>query len=188
MELTTKQQTQLLQLARGAIKDLFRKPEVQFETYAADPAFRLHAGAFVTITQLGELRGCIGFIVADKELYKTIYEAAQLAASEDPRFPPVNEGEVDGLSIEISVLSPPEPLGSYDEIVIGKHGLIVREGFASGLLLPQVPVEHNMDRDEYLTAICRKAGLPANRWREKQLELQAFTAHVFSEDDKETEV
>lgn len=188
MELTLEQKQQLLRLARGAINDLFRTPEVQLDEYAADPAFRLHAGAFVTITQLGELRGCIGFVVADKELYKVIYEAAQLAAAEDPRFPPVTESEVDGLSIEISVLSPPEPIDSYNEIEIGKHGLIVREGFASGLLLPQVPVEHNMDRDEYLTAICRKAGLPANRWREKQLELQAFTAHVFSEDDKETEV
>ncbi len=148
----------------------------------AEGVFDTLSGCFVTLHAHGDLRGCIGFIKAVEPLRNTIEEAAILAATEDPRFPPVNAREWHHVSIEISVLTPPFDMESYDDIVVGKHGLIVREGYRSGLLLPQVPVEHGMDRDEFLDALCRKAGLPPKLWTQKQLKLQAFTAEVFSEE------
>jgi AmmeMemoRadiSam system protein A len=150
--------------------------------YDEYPSFGQQAGAFVTLTKDGDLRGCIGFITSSDPLFQTVMSAARYAAAEDPLFSPVDKSELDKLKLEISILSPPVPISSYDEIEVGKHGLIVKEGYNSGLLLPQVPVEHNMDKDEYLTAICRKAGLPANLWKEKELNLEVFTAQVFSEE------
>ena len=110
-------------------------------------------------------------------------EAAVQASQKDPRFSPVRQSELKNLSIEISILSEPFPLKSYDEIEIGKHGLILEEKGRRGLLLPQVPVEHNMNREQYLDSICRKSGFPADYWRTKQLKLSGFTATVFSEEE-----
>jgi AmmeMemoRadiSam system protein A len=102
---------------------------------------------------------------------------------DDPRFPPVVKSEVNNLSIEISILSEPFILKSYDEIEIGKHGLILNENGRRGLLLPQVPVEHNMNCDQFLNALCQKAGFQGNYWKTKQLNLSAFTASVFGDKD-----
>ncbi len=138
-------------------------------------------GAFVTLHKRGRLRGCIGFIEAEKPLYKTIMEAAVLAASEDPRFSPVKASELGDLELEISVLSVPEPCSTYEEIELGKHGLIMRQKYYRGLLLPQVPVEHHMNKEEYLTAICEKSGAPGDLWKREKINLLKFTALVFSE-------
>jgi AmmeMemoRadiSam system protein A len=149
----------------------------------AEGVFDSMSGCFVTLHKHGELRGCIGFIKGVEPLRKTIREAALLAAKEDPRFSPVTAHEWKHISIEISILSPPFDMPDYESIVLGKHGIIVREGYRSGLFLPQVPIEHNMDKDEFLTALCKKAGLPPRLWTQKQLNLQAFTAEVFSEEE-----
>jgi len=93
--------------------------------------------------------------------------------------------EMKNIAIEISVLSEPFQLNSYDEIEIGKHGLILEEKGRRGLLLPQVPVEHHMGKDQYLDAICQKTGFPAGYWRDKLLKLSGFTATVFSEEEME---
>ena len=140
---------------------------------------------FVTLTKNGQLRGCIGYIESDEELTKTIMDAAFQAAFHDPRFMPLSEDEFQDISLEISILSEPFVLNSYEDIVLGKHGLILEESGRKGLLLPQVPIEHGMDRDAYLSALCNKAGLYEDYWREKQLRLKAFTANVFSEKDEE---
>jgi AmmeMemoRadiSam system protein A len=103
------------------------------------------------------------------------------------RFNPVTEEEIDELEIEISVLSKPFPMKSYDDIEVGKHGLILEEGVFRGVLLPQVPVEHNLDKEQFLTALCNKAGLPAEYWRERKLNILMFTANVFSEKEMEKE-
>lgn len=181
MELSLEEKSILLEAARNSITSIFTGQEIPDPNYKNHPVFKSHAGAFVTLTENNRLRGCIGYIVSDQPLFQTVCEAAVHAAQNDPRFHPLSESELSKISIEISVLSEPFPLNSYDEIEIGKHGLILEEKGRRGLLLPQVPVEHNMDKEQYLDAICQKSGFHASYWRDKQLILSGFTATVFSE-------
>lgn len=181
MEISKKEKDILLSAARNTIKALFYDTDINPPDYEKHPLLASHSGAFVTLTIGGNLRGCIGYIIGDKPLFETICDAATNAAMNDPRFPQLSEDELGKIKIEISILSEPFPLDSYDDIELGKHGLILEEGGRRGLLLPQVPVEHNMDLDEYLSAICNKTGLPPYYWRENELKLDAFTATVFSE-------
>lgn len=185
MELSTEEKKILLKAARTAIKSIFTGEEILSIDYEKYPALKSNAGAFVTLTEFGRLRGCIGYIISDKPLYETVCDAAINAAQNDPRFPPLRESELDSISIEISILSEPFPLNSYDEIVLGKHGLILEEKGRRGLLLPQVPIEHNLNKEQYLDAICQKAGFPAGYWKTKQLKLSGFTALVFNEKELE---
>ena len=187
MEIRVEEKKILLAAARESIKSLFTNEKVKKADYTEHPVLNLSAGAFVTLTKGGKLRGCIGYIISDDPLFETVCNAAIQAAEFDPRFQSVSESEVDKLSIEISVLSPPFPLNSYDEIEIGKHGLILEEKGRRGLLLPQVPIEHHLDKEQYLDAICQKAGFPQKYWITKQLKLKAFTATVFSEEEVEKE-
>ncbi len=136
-------------------------------------------GAFVTLKQNGQLRGCIGRLDAAAPLRDTIAQMAQAAAFEDPRFPSLTLEEFEGLDIEISILSPIEPCPDTDLIEIGRHGLIMRSGGRSGLLLPQVPVEWGWGRQEFLQHTCRKAGLPADAWQNPGTEIFWFEAEVF---------
>lgn len=183
MELDKSEKEILLKAARDSINSSFQKIVIEKPDYEKHPVLKLHAGAFVTLTQFGTLRGCIGYIIGDRPLFDTVCEAAIQAAQDDPRFSPVRKSEVKNISIEISILSPPFPLKSYDEIEIGKHGLILEESGKRGLLLPQVPVEHHMNREQYLDAICQKTGFSRGYWKTKQLLLSGFTATVFSEED-----
>ena len=137
-------------------------------------------GAFTTLHLQGRLRGCIGYVIPTHSLYRTVAETAQAAAFDDPRFRPVTVEEAPHLSVEISVLSPPQPIRPED-VVPGVHGLIVSQGGRRGLLLPQVPVEWHWDRDTFLAQTCLKAGLPSDAWRQ-DVDLQAFTAEVFGDE------
>ncbi len=103
------------------------------------------------------------------------------AALHDPRFPPVHAGEVQDIEIEISVLSPLVPVMDIAEIEVGRDGLVISLGRASGLLLPQVASERNWDRETFLDQTCVKAGLPAGSWRREDVTILRFTAEVFSE-------
>jgi AmmeMemoRadiSam system protein A len=185
MEITLEEKKILLSTARSSIFSALNGKKPAPVDYKNHPLFNSHCGAFVTLTIRHRLRGCIGYIISDKPLIKTIEETAQLAAFDDPRFGPLTEIEFQNIHIEISVLSEPFPMNGYDDIVIGKHGLILEEKGRRGLLLPQVPVEHNMNREEYLDAICEKAGFPAGYWKTKQLKINLFTADVFSESEME---
>ncbi|MCX7797655.1 MAG: AmmeMemoRadiSam system protein A [Melioribacter sp.] len=185
MELTIEEKKFLLKVARKAIQSIFTSEEIPKADYEKYPNLKNKAGAFVTLTEYGQLRGCIGFIVSDKPLYETVIDAAISSAQNDPRFPPVRKSELENIEIEISVLSEPFPLNSYDDIIVGKHGLILEEKGRRGLLLPQVPIEHNMNKEQFLDAICQKAGFPAGYWRTKQLKLSGFTAIVFNEKELE---
>lgn len=140
-------------------------------------------GAFVSLKTRakGQLRGCIGHVEGDQPLVETVMRVAVAAATEDPRFPPVKPEELDLLRLEISVLSPLEPIRPED-VEVGQHGLLLRYRGRSGLLLPQVPVAQRWDRETFLDYTCRKAGLPPGSWRDPQCELLAFTAIVFGED------
>ncbi|PJA95531.1 MAG: AmmeMemoRadiSam system protein A [Ignavibacteriales bacterium CG_4_9_14_3_um_filter_34_10] len=181
MELTIEDKKILLIAARNSIKNIFKRTLVNKPDFELFTNMKQKAGAFVTLTINNRLRGCIGFIFSDNYLFDTVCTAAVEAAVGDPRFPILSEKEFNHIQIEVSVLSPPFKMNSYEEIIIGKHGLIVDEKEGKGLLLPQVPIEHNMDKDEYLTSLCRKAGLRSNLWKEKLLNIKMFTATVFSE-------
>ncbi len=137
-------------------------------------------GAFVTLHLQERLRGCIGYIVPQHSLYRTVAEAARAAAFEDPRFQPVTTDEAGRLAVEISILSPPQPIRP-EEVVVGLHGLIVTKGGRRGVLLPQVPVEWNWDRETFLSQTCLKAGLASDAWLQG-VDLQAFTAEVFGDE------
>lgn len=183
MELTNEEKKILLSAARDSIESVYRKKTINEPEYEKHPVLKSHAGAFVTLTEFESLRGCIGYIIGDQPVFKTVCQAAIQASQYDPRFQALREEELDNIEIEISILSEPFPLNSYDEIELGKHGLILEERGRRGLLLPQVPVEHKMNRDEYLDSICQKAGFHKSLWREKQLKLMGFTATVFNESE-----
>lgn len=185
MKITNEEKKILLQIARNAIESLFNKKPPDDLNLDDHPVFKTKAGAFVTLTEFGELRGCIGYIIGHQPLIETVREAAVQAAQNDPRFFPLNETELSKINIEISVLSEPFPLNSYNEIELGVHGLILEEQGRRALLLPQVPIEHGMNREEYLSSLCQKGGFNSGLWREKQLNLSAFTAKVFSETNLE---
>ncbi len=185
MDLTLEEKNILMTIARNSIRKLFDDEE-DFDI-PDDPFLENKAGAFVTLKKDDALRGCIGYIISDLPLGETLRNAAIQAATSDPRFPALDEEELKKIELEISILSEPFPMASYDEIEIGKHGLILEENFARALLLPQVPIEHNMTREEFLSSLCRKAGLSADFWKTKKLKLSLFTANVFSERDLEKE-
>jgi AmmeMemoRadiSam system protein A len=136
-------------------------------------------GAFVTLKIQGRLRGCIGHLVGDKPIFMTVAEMARAAAFQDPRFPPLKLAEFDMLDIEISILSPLTPCPDSEQVEVGRHGLLIRKGGNSGLLLPQVATEWNWDRKTFLEHTCRKAGLPSNAWKEPGSQLFWFEAEVF---------
>jgi AmmeMemoRadiSam system protein B/AmmeMemoRadiSam system protein A len=148
--------------------------------------FDAERGAFVTLHRRGQLRGCIGYVRAVRPLREAVAEMAVQAAFHDPRFEPVTAGELDDIDIEISVLSPLEPVADASRIEVGRHGLVVQEGSRSGLLLPQVATEQGWDRETFLDHTCLKAGLPAGSWKRKGVVILSFTAEVFGEKAMET--
>jgi len=140
---------------------------------------RRELGAFVTLKREGRLRGCIGNIIGQGPLYETVWNMARAAAFDDPRFPPLTRSELDGLELEISILGPIEPCPDPELVEVGRHGLIMRQGARQGLLLPQVPLEWGWDRRQFLAQTCRKAGLPANAWRDPATQIYWFEAEIF---------
>lgn len=146
-----------------------------------DPKFEEERGVFVTLKKHGELRGCIGTIIPTQSLKEGLKEMAIAAATRDPRFYPVTYDELKDIEIEISILSPLIPVNDISEIVVGRDGLVLKKGFYSGVLLPQVPVEYGWDKDTYLRHLCLKAGLPPGSHLSPDAKLFRFTAEVFSE-------
>ncbi len=138
--------------------------------------------AFVTLKKEGQLRGCIGHVIARVPLFECISSVARAAAIHDTRFKPVRPEELDELEYEISVLTSPEPIKPED-VVVGRDGLIMSRGGRSGLLLPQVPIEWNWDREQFLSSTCRKAGLPLDCWKDPDTTIEAFRAIVWGEED-----
>ena len=140
-------------------------------------------GVFVTITENGELRGCIGYIEPIFSLWKAILNAATGAAFSDPRFMPLAEGEYENLKFEVSVLTEPELIKApYEEnIEIGKHGLIVEQDGFKGLLLPQVAPEWKWNKRQFLEHTCIKAGLDKDAYKNKETKVYKFGCEVFEE-------
>ncbi len=179
-DLTEARREELLSLAGTTIGKYLETGEIpDYET--DDPALTRRSGAFVTLKEQDQLRGCIGHMRADTPLYRVVQEIAVSAATSDPRFPPMAADELDKVSIEISVLSPLRRITDIDQIKVGTHGLVVVQGGRQGVLLPQVPVEQGWDREEFLENLCLKAGLPSDCWTGRPA-LYAFTAVVFGEE------
>lgn len=169
----------LLELARQAVEEAVCRKRL-LEKVPRSGVFEQRCGAFVTLHVGKRLRGCIGVIVAKEPLGETVVRCAASAALEDPRFRPMQPEELATLEIEISLLSPLEPIRP-EEIEIGKHGLLVEQGFHRGLLLPQVATEHHLEREQFLKETCFKAGLPADSWKAPGTQIYGFTCEIVGE-------
>lgn len=168
----------LRHIARTVVENKARgKPVPEFKIES--PILTENRGAFVTIHKRGQLRGCIGYIEGHGPLHKTVEDMAEAAAFRDPRFTPVRENELPELEFEISVLTPLRRIKDVDEIQVGKHGIYIKKGWFSGLLLPQVAAEYGWDRQTFIEHTCQKAGLPSNAWKEKDTEIYIFSADIF---------
>ncbi len=177
LTLTAEDRQAFLALARQSIlAHLTHGPPPRLDSHAAS----VHMGAFVSLHVHGDLRGCIGYPPADRPLGEVVARCAVSAATADRRFPPLTLDELGAAQIEISVLGPIEPVGDVAEIVVGRHGLIVSEGFSKGLLLPQVASERGWDRETFLAHTCLKAGLRRDAWR-SGAQIEKFEAEVFAE-------
>jgi len=177
------ERTEALRLARDAITAYLngRQPPAHDDD-RLPPALRADGACFVTLQNRGELRGCIGNMVALGPLHEAIIENA-ISACQDYRFlqNPVTSRELNELHIEISYLTPMQRVSRIDEIVIGRHGLLVALGDRRGVLLPQVAYERGWLREEFLAQTCRKAGLPPDAWKQPACEIYSFEAEVFGE-------
>ena len=173
----------LLTMARQAIETHLGAPPSPAPVPSA--ALQLPAGAFVTLHHHGSLRGCIGHVEADERLVDVVTRCAVAAAISDPRFPAVGAAELRDLEVEISVLGPLEPITEPGEVEIGRHGVVVEQGWRRGLLLPQVAAERDWDAVTFLQQSCYKAGLPGDAWQ-RGARVWRFTADVFAESSPRT--
>jgi AmmeMemoRadiSam system protein A len=174
-EYSAEERSLLLRLAHNSILSALEQREISLDPptqHLAEPR-----GAFTSIYLHGGLRGCVGYILPVYPVYRAVVETARAAAFDDNRFPPVTRNEAPVLGIQLSILSPPQPIRP-EEIEIGRHGLLISRQGSRGLLLPQVPIEHGWDRVAFLEQTCRKAGLPVDAWQ-KDATIEAFTAEIF---------
>jgi AmmeMemoRadiSam system protein A len=142
------------------------------------------SGVFVTLHKNGELRGCVGQLSGSgRPLSEVLRDSAISAAFRDPRFSPLESVELKKIIIEISLLSPFRDIRSTDEIELGRHGVLLRNGFHSALFLPQVASEQGWDLSGFMEHLSLKAGLHGTAWLDKTSTFQVFTAEVFSERD-----
>jgi len=179
--LNNNQRKKLLEIARNSIQT-YLKTGKKLELAETDPVLLEERGAFVTLHNHGELRGCIGHIIADKPLYLTIRDMAVESAVGDPRFNPLELSGLKDVEIEISVLSSLKRVNSVDEMEMGIHGVLIRRGFASGVFLSQVATETGWSKEEFLAQLCaQKAGIAPDAWKDKSTEIYIFSAEVFSE-------
>ncbi len=181
--LTLEDGERAVRLAREAIETYL--DERKMLQKRLDGVFAEKRGVFTTLTKHGELRGCIGFPYPIKRLDEAIIESAIAAAVDDPRFDPVRLSEMSEIVVEVTVLTPPEKIDVKPKdlpkyVEIGRHGLIVKMGPFSGLLLPQVAVEYSMDSEEFLSETCMKAGLPPDCWL-TGAEVYRFEGQIFKE-------
>jgi len=178
----------LVKTARQAVTEFLSngnriKLEAEYEK-----KFSFDSGVFVTLNKPDGLRGCIGFPMPEKKLSYAIIEGAIAAATEDPRFPSVITKELNDITFEVTVLTPPveidvsDPMEYLTKIKVGRDGLIIRHSFYSGLLLPQVPGEYGWNVEEFLQHTCHKAGLEKDFWKNGKAKIEKFEGIVFKEE------
>jgi len=188
----------LVKLARRASEEHLRKGKTIKTPEDTPPKLKEHCGVFVTINSVKgkrkELRGCIGFPYPTAPLAQAVIESAVSSATQDPRFNPMSQNELDHVVFEVSVLTPPEPVEVENpieycsKIKVGRDGLIVERSYCKGLLLPQVPVEWKWDEEAFLCQCCIKAGLPPDSWLLKGTRIYKFQAIIFEEKTPKGEV
>lgn len=186
--LSPESQKQLLKLARGTIAYYLNNsglPAPKDIGVTITPDMEKVMGAFVTLhKKSGRLRGCIGEIQPRRALWSAVREQAFNAAFRDWRFTPLKPEELENIDIEISALTPPVPVKSYKEIVLGRDGIILTRGNRSAVFLPQVATEQSWNLAETLSNLSRKAGLPTDAWKEDGTTFKVFHACVFGEKHK----
>lgn len=179
--LPSESQRKLMELSRQALEDFVRGIEREREQID-DPYLQSREyGAFVSLHKKEELRGCIGNCAPKARLFETVTEMTQAAASRDPRVKPVAKKELAEIRIDITVLSPLEPLEDPLTLEIGKHGLYIASGEKRGVLLPQVATQYGWDIKTFLEQTCLKAGLRKNAWKESDAQVSGFTALIIEE-------
>ena len=179
--LTSEDKKKLLVLARQTILRYLSTDTLPLAR-GFSPAAEQRQGAFVTLKQHGQLRGCIGHMSEDLPLCRTVAAMALKAALDDPRFPAVRLDEVADLEIEISVLTPRRNVSNADDIVAGRDGVVIHKQGRSAVFLPQVATEQGWTREQMLDNLCLKAGLSTGSWKQGA-QFQTFQAEVFSEKD-----
>ena len=180
-------------LARNIIEKFVRNSKISLTEL--EGVFNEKQGAFVTIHTYPEhdLRGCIGIPLPVMSLKEAIIQASQ-SATRDPRFPPLDKNELDHVIVEVTILTKPvlikvtKPQDYLKEIEIGRDGLIVEQGFFKGLLLPQVPIEQDWDKEEYISHTCIKAGLLPDAWFDKATKISKFSGQIFTENKPRGEI
>ncbi len=184
----------LVKTARKVVEEyLISKNKMKLDE-KFENCFSFNSGVFVTLNDQSGLRGCIGFPLPDKKLHIALKDAAIAAATDDPRFPKVEPEELDKITFEVTVLTPPEEIKVDDpkdfpsKIKVGQDGLIVKFGLNSGLLLPQVPVEYGWNSEEFLRHTCEKAQLPNDIWKNSQTKILKFEGVVFKEESPNGQV
>lgn len=188
IHLSQEDKKQLLVIARKTLLSAFQRSDFVLDGDSISSHLNEDGASFVTLTKYGRLRGCIGTLSAYQPLVQDVCEHALAAAFQDPRFPVVTANEMDSIEIEISYLTPPEPL-EYDssddlmrKLVPGKDGVILTDGYRRATYLPQV-WEQLPEVDDFLGSLCQKMGARKNLWREKKISVQIYHAIHFSEDE-----
>lgn len=174
-----KARLRLLEVAREAIFQRLQRGSVPPFT-VTEPELQAPLGAFVSLHLDSDLRGCIGTLHGERPLHEVVAEMACEAATNDPRFPALTTRELSQTDIEVSVLTPFQPIQPED-VEVGRHGLYVVRGPRRGVLLPQVPVQYGWTREQYLQHACKKAGLPEDAYKDAETRLLSFEAEVFSD-------
>ncbi|MBS1258334.1 MAG: hypothetical protein MAG551_01392 [Candidatus Scalindua arabica] len=176
----------LLKVARDTLESYVKegkRPDLNSGEYMLSPIMKEKRGVFVTLNKNGNLRGCIGHIQPREQLVKAVMDNAINSSMNDGRFRPVDPDELEEIEIDISVLSPIEKISGADKFIPGEHGIIIRLGGMRAVFLPQVATEQGWDRDETLSHLCNKAGLPSYAWKDESMEFFVFTAEVFCEEE-----
>jgi MEMO1 family protein len=185
--LSLAEQKLLLGLARSTVKSYLENsqiPQQKENQFSAYPKLGENFGVFVTLRKKGELRGCIGSIIGREPLFRGVMANAVNAAVDDPRFPPLQPKELDSVEIEISVMTPLQPLADFHAIRLGTDGVVIRDGGAQAVFLPQVALETGWNLDQFLGSLCAKAGLERDAYyRSRTMQFHVFQAQVFSEKD-----
>lgn len=198
-KLTLREGEELVHAARNAIELALKSPiSKKTVIYESIKGFDWPSGAFVTLSHYPTeaLRGCVGFPRPSTTLARAVVDSAISAAFDDPRFVPISFNELTELIIEVSILSELEPISGTEKeklksVKTGRDGLMIEYGIYSGLLLPVVAVEEKWDAEKFLDAVCEKAGVPEDYWKQKNVRLYKFTTQVFKEEEpmgKVTEV
>jgi uncharacterized protein (TIGR00296 family) len=178
----------LVKTARKAVTEFLSNGNRMKMEADLEKKFSFDSGVFVTLNKYNVLRGCIGFPMPEKKLSHAIIDGSIAAATEDPRFPAVTTKELDDITFEVTVLTPPmeidvsDPIEYLSKIKVGRDGLIIRHSFSSGLLLPQVPVEYGWNVEEFLQHTCEKAGLARDTWKNESVKIEKFEGIIFKEE------